>query len=198
MNESIARIRIDLRGIRPPIWRRVDVPVALTLHELHEVIQAAFGWAGGHLHEFTIGTNSFAPPEYELNDDSSVVYDSRNIRIRALIRQGIRRFGYTYDFGDDWVHKLLVEDVREGDGDAAYPALIGGRRRRPPENIGGVHGFGAYLALLRNPADPEYEETVQWYGTYEEDGEAWKDARTSVAEIAARRRRNSGGRRRKP
>jgi pRiA4b ORF-3-like protein len=49
------QLRIALRGIKPPIWRRVLVPDHLQLAQLHRVFQGAMGWTNSHLHEFEIG-----------------------------------------------------------------------------------------------------------------------------------------------
>ncbi|HEV7186048.1 MAG TPA: hypothetical protein VGN33_16270, partial [Leifsonia sp.] len=37
-------VRLELRGSKPPVWRRLVVPGDLTLPRLHDVIQAAMGW----------------------------------------------------------------------------------------------------------------------------------------------------------
>ena len=42
--ESIVSLKVTLRGIRPPVWRRLLVPGRITLGGLHHVIQAAMGW----------------------------------------------------------------------------------------------------------------------------------------------------------
>ncbi|MBF6992498.1 plasmid pRiA4b ORF-3 family protein [Cupriavidus sp. IK-TO18] len=51
---SVLQLRIALRGLSPPVWRRVLVPEHLTLGQLHHVIQVVMGWADEHLHEFSI------------------------------------------------------------------------------------------------------------------------------------------------
>ena len=48
------QLRIQLRGISPPIWRRLLIPVSSTILNLHEAIQAAMGWEDCHLNRFTI------------------------------------------------------------------------------------------------------------------------------------------------
>jgi hypothetical protein len=48
-SERIARLRIELADISPPIWRRVEVPLDLTFKHLHDVIQAVMGWEDCHL-----------------------------------------------------------------------------------------------------------------------------------------------------
>jgi len=49
---SIFRLKVTLRGIDPPIWRRFLVPADITLQRLHEVLQAVMGWTDSHLHQF--------------------------------------------------------------------------------------------------------------------------------------------------
>ena len=61
---TILQLRIELRGTKPKIWRRVLVPQTITLRKLHSVIRAAFGWSGGHLHEFIAGDGErFGSPD---------------------------------------------------------------------------------------------------------------------------------------
>ena len=45
-------LKIMLEGTHPPVWRRVLVPEKITFADLHQVIQAVFGWKDAHLHEF--------------------------------------------------------------------------------------------------------------------------------------------------
>lgn len=52
--DDIIRLKVTLRGIRPPIWRRLALPGRMTLGDLHHAIQAAMGWEGDHLHLFDI------------------------------------------------------------------------------------------------------------------------------------------------
>ena len=47
--DTIATLRIDLLDSDPPIWREIEVPVAMTLRQLHTVVQAAMGWEDAHL-----------------------------------------------------------------------------------------------------------------------------------------------------
>src|SRR6516225_10896286 len=42
--EEVISLKVTLRGIRPPIWRRLEVPSRISLGILHDAIQAAMGW----------------------------------------------------------------------------------------------------------------------------------------------------------
>ena len=47
-------LKVMLHGTQPPVWRRLLIPGEMTLSDLHQAIQAAMGWDGGHLHAFDI------------------------------------------------------------------------------------------------------------------------------------------------
>ncbi len=44
------RVRVDLKGTKPPLWRRLELSSDLFLDEVHQGIQQAFGWTDSHLH----------------------------------------------------------------------------------------------------------------------------------------------------
>jgi hypothetical protein len=58
--DQVAELKVALADIRSPMWRRVQLPVAASLGDLHEVIQVLFGWDGDHLHVFRAGRSSTA------------------------------------------------------------------------------------------------------------------------------------------
>ena len=46
------QLKVTLRQVRPPVWRRILVDSSWTLSKLSGVLEAAMGWYGGHLHAF--------------------------------------------------------------------------------------------------------------------------------------------------
>jgi hypothetical protein len=52
---SIPLVRVELVHSEPLIWRQLEMPGSLALHQVHRVLQPAFGWEDAHLHRFTPG-----------------------------------------------------------------------------------------------------------------------------------------------
>ena len=162
---DIVQIRIALRDIEPPIWRRVQVPTDFPLRRLHDVIQAVMGWLDYHLHQFEIGNKLYGQPEIAGDDHfGPPLHSDRNTRLAHLLERGIDRFTYTYDFGDDWRHEIEIEGTLQAQPGVAYPILVAGERRGPPEDCGGPFGFMAFLDAMSDPGHQDHEDLMDWYG----------------------------------
>ncbi len=77
---------------------------------------------------------------------------------------GVERFLYVYDFGDNWRHDIVIERVDEGESHIDYPVFVDGKRRGPPEDVGGVYGFMEFLEAVRDPMHSEHRDMIGWYG----------------------------------
>lgn len=84
--------------------------------------------------------------------------------IQPRIWRRVERFVYTYDFGDDWRHEIVIERVADGEPNIDYPAFVDGKRRGPPEDVGGSHGFMEFLEAVRDPMHHEHRDMIRWYG----------------------------------
>jgi hypothetical protein len=71
---------------------------------------------------------------------------------------------YTYDFGDNWEHKIQLEKILPREEGVTYPICIKGKRACPPEDCGGIWGYAELLEILGNPNHEEYEEMLEWLG----------------------------------
>jgi hypothetical protein len=161
----VYQLKITLRGVKPPIWRRVLVPSDITLGELHSIIQIAMGWTDSHLHLFRLGETEYAPRDPE--DDRGygfVINDEDKFRLRQVLTDETRRFEYHYDFGDGWKHNIVVERVVPRSEDHTYPMCATGRRACPPEDCGGPYGYAAFLAAIGDPEHPDHGMYLEWTG----------------------------------
>ena len=188
MSERIARLRIELQDIEPKIWRRVDVPLSMTLAVLHEAIQMAMHWRFSHLWRFEIGDRIYGDPS-DYWYDLPRTYKAKALQLGTVIARGTDQFVYLYDFGDNWRHDVIVEEVCDGDPATEYPAFVDGARRCPPEDVGGTGGFMEFLEAIQDPMHEEHHEMLVWNGgpfdpsTFEEIGTYY-----SLNQIAKRRR----------
>ena len=164
MIEPVARIYIELQDIQPRIWRRVDVPLTSHLLTLHNIIQIAFGWTDSHLFQFSIGNRDYGVPSEEDEFWGLKFYRAAGLRLRTVVARGVERFLYVYDFGDDWRHDIVIERIGEGEPHIDYPVFVDGKRRGPPEDVGGVSGFMEFLEAVRDPMHQEHLDMIRWYG----------------------------------
>jgi hypothetical protein len=117
--DQVAELKVSLTGFRPPIWRRVRLPVTVTLADLHEVIQVLFGWDGDHLHLFQAGKNQYSDPFGRFDE----ARDEGSVRVRDVLAPG-KKISYTYDFGASWEHDITLERVVPRDPDQDYPVCV--------------------------------------------------------------------------
>lgn len=157
-SQTIYQIKVTLKHIKPPIWRRLLIPADIHLGKLHNIIQAAFGWYDYHLHTFSIGDEEYGAPNPDFD------WDVRNENRLKLERFCIEktRFLYTYDMGDMWEHEILVEKVQPRDPAQTYPVCIKGKNACPPEDCGGPWGYAELLEILANPEHEQHEEMLEW------------------------------------
>ncbi len=158
---TLYQIKVTLRGTSPPVWRRLIVPADTRLSKLHQILQVAMGWTDSHLHQFEVGRRVIGVPS---PDDWRPVEDERKVKLSEVATAARSRFRYQYDFGDSWEHDILVEKVLPPDPAVPAPACIGGRRACPPEDVGGVWGYGTFLEAIQDPSHPEHEERLEWIG----------------------------------
>lgn len=156
---QIYQIKVTLRGLRPPIWRRIQVTGDATLAKLHKIIQTAMGWGNYHLHVFSLGGLEFGDPDAELG-----IRSGARVKLGQLITAEKTKFKYEYDFGDSWEHDLLVEKILEPEPGAKYPRCLTGKRACPPEDVGGIWGYAEFLEAIHDPANPEHDELLEWIG----------------------------------
>ena len=167
MNDAIKtdtplyQLKITLKDIHPPIWRRLHVPGELSLEFLHLVIQAVMPWLDYHLHHFQKGETLYGISTYE--DDLEYV-DSRETELSTVLVSKGDQVIYEYDFGDNWQHEIVLEEILQSDPEAPYLTCIAGERACPPEDCGGPTGYALMLQALADPAHEEHEIYAEWLG----------------------------------
>jgi len=134
----------------------------MTLEDLHFILQIVMGWDDDHLHSWTISDINYTehPEEYDYD-----IRDEKNVILSDVLGNKEKtKFYYTYDFGDNWKHEILVEKILPTAPDIQYPVCVTGKRACPPEDCGGPWGYAELLSIISNPQNSEYEERTEWLG----------------------------------
>jgi hypothetical protein len=164
--DRACQIKVTLHGVKPAIWRRCVISEACDLHTLHGIIQDVMGWLDSHLYEFDVAGQRFCDPERE--DDFECQEDVLSSHSATLAQFSLKpgsHLGYTYDFGDDWEHEIVVEELRRRKEGEILPTCLAGARNCPPEDCGGSHGYAEFLEAYLNPSHSEHHAMVEWAGS---------------------------------
>ena len=148
---EIARLRIGLAEMPRPVMRRIEVPLAIHLSDLHLVIQHAMGWENRHPYEFRATENTVygeVDPKSQFTHRLSSADSTLGDICRHLNKN--LTFAYLYDFRDEWMHRVKLQGIGEADPDRTYPYLLSANRRCPPEDCGGPWGYKRFLETM-NP-----------------------------------------------
>ena len=162
----VYQARVELEGIKPPIWRRIQVPGSLTLGEFHDVIQIVMGWRDSHLHRFTINQQLYglSDEEESCDENEPPLQDERTVRLVEVLPTVPTVFTYEYDYGDEWRHTIEVQKTVSPQPGTYYPTCLAGNRACPPEDVGGIAGYEELLGILADRRHPEHKTTRTWVG----------------------------------
>lgn len=164
MSPVIYQIKIVLKEIEPPIWRRFKVRSDLTLRAFHRVLQEIMGWTNSHLHKFEINGVEYAHPDPEYEDFEMDIKDDRRVRLEQLVTGEGQCFEYQYDFGDSWDHYLVVEKILPVEMYCPGAVCLEGARACPPEDVGSTSGYEEFLEAIRHPNHEEHKRMLIWAG----------------------------------
>jgi len=169
-------ISLDLGRSRAT--RRLLVPTDVTFKELHEIILTVFGWLDWKWHSFKLFDRRgrcivTIISEFEkLSERRQVcpILRDKDVRFDAYIKKA-KTIIYTYDYSDDWTHDITVLGI-VSDYDKNYPTCIMAAGNHPPEGVGGIAGYEAFLKILKNPDHPEYQtmknfNEAPWYWDFD-------------------------------
>lgn len=162
--EAVYQLKVTLDGIRPLIWRRIQVRGDISLFKLHKILQVVMGWYDCHLHQFVIEGESYSVISIEADMLGDDFKDEKRFKLSRVIPGEKFKFTYEYDFGDSWGHTILVEKIFRPLQELKAPVCLKGKRSAPPEDCGGEGGYYHLLKALRDPNHPEHADMRTWVG----------------------------------
>ena len=158
---GIFQLKIALDGITPKIWRRFLIKDNISFHDLHNIIQLIMGCGNYHLYSFYINKEEIGIPDPEFRSELT---NAKKIKLKDKLSLK-QKFGYVYDFGDNWEHILTVEKILDNKDVALFPTCLEGERAGPPEDCGSYPGYYELMRIKKNKKHPEYKERIAgWLG----------------------------------
>jgi len=166
---KVYQFKITLEELDPPIWRRIQVPETYSFWDLHVAIQDAMDWTDSHLHQFEMRSPQAGEeveigiPDEEWEDEGQTLAGWEE-KIADYFSSKNPAALYIYDFGDNWEHSVVLEEILPRAQKTEYPFCLEGERACPPEDCGGAWGYVDLLETIGDPDDEEYEDTIEWLG----------------------------------
>lgn len=162
---SIYQLKISLEGTKLPIWRRLLVNNDIKLDVFRLALQITIGWTNSHLHQFIFQDQKFyGIKNDEFGIEGFEMQDETTTRLSHLPKAEKDNLVYEYDFGDGWMHKVILGKVLAFDSSKRPPYCVTGKRARPPEYCGSIWGYANLLEILKDPEHEEYAEMMKWLG----------------------------------
>jgi Plasmid pRiA4b ORF-3-like protein len=149
--------------------------------ELADVLLAAMGWSNSHLHSFEVGNVCYGIDLDDVDLDEDEIDESTVTVQQALGDE--RRFRFDYDFGDSWEHEVVVEERGESHPGLKHAVCLDGANACPPEEVGGVIGYAAFLEAIGDPEHDQHQNLLEWVGG------PFRPAAFNLAEVNARLQR---------
>lgn len=156
----VFQFRIELVGVTPVVWRRVGVSSRASLHELHGVVQRAYGLHDADAYCFEVDGVRYHDPD-ELPMLGPVTADA--VAIDSLELHPGHTFRHLAETGGEpWQHRVTLEQVTPRLVGQRLPACMAGERAAPPDDCDGPVWYMALLNALETPLDPRAAELREW------------------------------------
>ncbi|MCP5007743.1 MAG: plasmid pRiA4b ORF-3 family protein [Planctomycetes bacterium] len=168
ISDQVYQFKVTLKRIKPPIWRRIQVPATYTFWDLHVAIQDSMGWTDTHLHHFEIlNLATGMKEEVGIPDEDAIeniILAGWKKNISHYFTSDNNKAEYVYDYGDNWEHEVKLEKILPAVDDIQYPICIAGKRECPPEDCGGPWCYEDFLKAIMDPKHEMHEELLDWVG----------------------------------
>jgi hypothetical protein len=127
----------------PVVGRTIQIRGDQTLEDLHHAIFDAFGQWEEHMYEFQFGKRPMDPKakryvlpgafQIEADWDNPPIGRVGDFSIESLHLKVGQRFGYWFDFGDDWWHQINVEAIEDKVPKGKFPKVTKKVGKSPPQ-----------------------------------------------------------------
>ena len=109
------------------------------------------------------------PSEDDFGDFEGRVLDASETKIKSILTEVGEMMIFSYDFGDGWEIKLLLEQIIEDKElpEKELPCIIAGEGYGIIEDCGGVGGLEKIAKAYKRKKGSQYKEYCEWLGVNE-------------------------------
>ena len=139
---SAVQLSARLRGVSPPVTRRLLITEQASLTQLHATLQVAFGWSDEHLYSFQIRGWQFGDPARAI--ELALAGGGVDIPLAAFVFEINETFRYQYNLFVPWEIDCRIESRRRVL--VAEPlACLAARGDPPDEDLDGPAAYPDWL-----------------------------------------------------
>lgn len=104
-------LKVFPAGLWREVYRVIEISGEHSLNDLCSVILKAFDFVDEHLYEFCMDNRMYS--EYSYQADPEDGEPSTRIRLDKMGLKSKQKFSLHYDFGDDWMFTITVQNITE-------------------------------------------------------------------------------------
>ncbi|MBA3321019.1 MAG: plasmid pRiA4b ORF-3 family protein [Pyrinomonadaceae bacterium] len=114
------------------VWRRIAIPGEMTLEEMSEAILDAFDFDNDHLHLFRYRNrfDIFEEVKHPYMEESP---PTAEVKVGELPLRPGSMLEYLFDFGDNWLFEVRLEELEPMNPKIRKPVMIDRRGQAPPQ-----------------------------------------------------------------
>lgn len=156
---KILQLKIELDGIKPPVWRTILIEDSSSLQELHKAIQKAMGWGDYHMWEFRVGNETIAPEEEGYNAaEAAIGRLKKSSTFKKIIEQDDAKGKAPLDK----LNELLEEERQKGKNRFTSDTEVGNLLNSPNQKLAYLYDFGdnwEHIITVENVLEEDQSQT---------------------------------------
>lgn len=120
--------KIALNG---KVWRKVVLSANHKMEDLHHIIIRAFGFDDDHLYSFFMDGKKWSQDCIVAPHDDTGSPNAAEVTIGSVGMHAGQRFMYLFDYGDEWVFTIKVEQIQETEPEPNTLSVVGQKGNAP-------------------------------------------------------------------
>ena len=117
-------LKVYPQGRGTSVYRVLKISGSETLDKLCKVILDSFGFIDEHLYEFCMDNKMYSRNSYQSDPEGR--QPSTRTKIGQIGLREKQKFSLHYDFGDDWMFTINVQNIQQDTG-RTEPYIIKGK-----------------------------------------------------------------------